>query len=223
MQKEKTARGTGDFSGLRSAVNGLIVTQVAVACWLLVFRNDGVVAATGWETLKYYTVLSNLLEGAASLIWIAVVSVLRREPRWVAVLKYTSAVCVGLTMVTVIVFLGPVHGFGIMYVGANLFYHLLVPLCAMAELVLLNRAALSLRDNAAAVLPTVVYGTVYLINVLVKEPGDNPLEHDFYGFALWGIPLGVVGLAVICLVAFMIGWLLRGGNRRVCRLQIQEG
>ena len=73
MQKEKTARGTGDFSGLRPAVNGLIVTQVAVACWLLVFRNDGVVAATGWETLKYYTVLSNLLEGAASLIWIAVV------------------------------------------------------------------------------------------------------------------------------------------------------
>lgn len=200
---------------LRMAVNALLFAGVATGWFLMVFGGEGVLRSGGLEGLKYFTVLSNVLEGAAALVWMISVGATGRETRFVTVLKYIAAVCVGLTFVTVLVFFGPLYGYLSMYRSANFFFHLLVPLGAMVEFVLMNRETVSLRENLAAVAAPLLYGTVYTINVLVREPADNPFEHDFYGFLLWGLPVGIGIFAVICAATFLIGLALRKCNGMV--------
>ena len=197
---------------LRMAVNALLLAGVATGWFLMVFGGEGVLRSGGLEGLKYFTVLSNVLEGAAALVWMIFVGATGRETRFVTVLKYIAAVCVGLTFVTVLVFFGPLYGYLSMYRSANFFFHLLIPLGAMAEFVLMNKESVSLRENLAAVGAPLLYGSVYLINVLVQVPTDDPFEHDFYGFVLWGLPVGIGIFAVICVATFLIGLALRKCN-----------
>lgn len=197
---------------LRMAVNALLFVGVATGWFLMAFGGVGVLRSGGLEGLKYFTVLSNVLEGAAALAWMISVGATGRETRFVTVLKYIAAVCVGLTFVTVLVFFGPLYGYLSMYRSANFFFHLLIPLGAMAEFVLMNKESVSLSENLAAVGAPLLYGSVYLINVLVQVPTDDPFEHDFYGFVLWGLPVGIGIFAVICVATFLIGLALRKCN-----------
>ena len=200
---------------LRMAVNALLFAGVTVGWFLMAFGGVGVLRSGGLEGLKYFTVLSNVLEGAAALVWMISVGATGRETRFVTVLKYIAAVCVGLTFVTVLVFFGPLYGYLSMYRSANFFFHLLIPLGAMAEFVLMNRETVSLRENLAAVAAPLLYGAVYTVNVLVRVPTDDPFEHDFYGFVLWGLPVGLGIFAVICAATFLIGLALRKCNSMV--------
>ena len=92
-----------------------------------------------------------------------------------------------------------------MYVGSNFFLHLLVPLMAMLEYIFFNERKLSVKDNLSVILPPTIYGAVYLINTLVNGIKEN----DIYGFLMWGYPIGILIFAVICIVAFIIGLVLR--------------
>lgn len=200
----------------RAVINVLLAVFVGIAWLVMIFGNEGMLSSGGLSNLKYFTVLSNVFEGAASVVWLILNGrdVSDKGRRFAELLKYAACVCVGLTFVTVLVFLGPLYGYGNMFLHANLFFHLIIPLMAMAEFVCFNRQRVGWRENLLAAAPTLLYGTVYLVNILINGLGE-PYQRDIYGFVTWGMPIGIGIFAVICAVAFLIGLALRALNRKL--------
>ena len=192
-------------------VYNIIITALVLYAWLIMFFNaeEGMLTAKGFINLKFYTTLSNIFAGIAAAIWIADHLKGKNSSR-VQVLKLVSASAVGVTFMVVLGFLGPLYGFGTMYKGSNFFFHMLVPLMAMAEFIIFNENKMSIRDNLLCILPPLVYGTVYLINTMMNGIKGN----DIYGFLRWGYPTGMLIFGVICLVAFVIGAILRMINSK---------
>ena len=147
---------------LSLAVNVLIVV-IVLAAWLgMVFsvNERGVLTSRGLHSLKYFTVLSNLLACAASAAYGGCLIRLMRSgaavPRGVVRLKYAAAVSVALTLATVVLFLGPTakSGFLSMFEGSNFWFHLVVPLLCAADFCLLNPdGPLAASDGLVACLP----------------------------------------------------------------------
>ena len=132
--------------------------------------DSGRLSAAGLHTLKYFTVLSNLLLGIAAFVYaLCVLRILLGKaagiPCTVYQLKYAATVSVGLTFLTVMLFLGPRFGYGAMFQGVNLWFHLLIPLTAIASFWLLEPdGTLSLQDSMLAVLPMLLYAIGYIIS-----------------------------------------------------------
>lgn len=219
---------------VRRILNALIVVMVFGAWFFMMFRSQARSGATlqaaGLGSLKYYTILSNLLAGIAAIFWLYTslsatsLRALRgrgmhigggRSTHTAEVLKYAATVSVSLTFLVVIFFLAPTMG-GLlkMYQGANLFLHLIVPVVCIAEQILFRDEELTRGENFLAVVPTLLYGIVYLGNIILNGRGSGKSTNDWYGFARWGIPVGFVIFAVIAAVTFGVGALLRQLRRR---------
>lgn len=196
---------------LRIAVN-LFTAVMPFAAWCMMFRGrGGVLTSHGMRSLKYFTVLSNLLEGTASVIWLAAViaGVSAELMHRVEVLKFTACLSVFLTFMTVMVFLGPMFGYASMFEGANLWLHLVIPLAALFETILLVRMPLSMRETALTVVPVLIYGSFYLGNILVNGLEEEAGSNDFYGFCTWGLPVGIAIFGLICILVFLSGLVLK--------------
>jgi len=186
---------------LRKLLNIFLIFAVFVSWGRIFFAISGkVFGSAGLSSLKYFTILSNLLEAFASLIWL----IKRNEE-----LKYIAAVSVTLTMITVLVFLGPIFGYFAMFAGANLWLHLLVPLMALLEVLFLNKTRFDRKANFHAALPMVIYGIFYLGNILLNGVGEWPRSNDWYGFCRWGIPVGIGIYFFIAFATYMIGFCTR--------------
>ena len=203
-----------------------IVLAIAIpGVWtgmVLRWGEGNLLTAAGLSSLKYFTVLSNLLAALAALVF--VVSHLRANrkagrragaavPRWVEVLKYVAAAAVGLTFLVVLVFLGPLYGYAAMFLGANLYLHLVFPMAAMLEVVFLASYKPSGRDNLLALLPVTVYAAYYVLNMVINGIGEWPATNDWYGFLNWGIGPGVVITAAAFGITYLIGLVLRKAAR----------
>ena len=254
------------ISRIRIVLNTLIAVA-AFGSWIyMTLYGSGTLALSTFSNLKYFTILSNLLEGIASILWViyavrsatlkkvranvidtsgaqvsakrealdkaqsaAQVSAKRKavtdahpaaeadvlpigessaKPA-VEVLKYAATVSVGITFLTVVVFLGPLYGYPEMFAGPNLWLHLIVPVAALAENFLLCKTAFSARDNVLALVPVLIYGTGYILNNVINGIGEWPDTNDWYSFLMWGYPVGVVIFVVICLVGWAIGRSIR--------------
>ena len=196
--------------GLVLSVNLLIFGLVVYAWCVMMFRmGDGTLSGTGLNSLRYYTVLSNLLEGLAALITVVfMVLILTGKasglPRWVTLLRYAGATSVSLTFVTVMVYLGPVFGFNIMFNDANLYFHLLIPLLAIAETLFLSKEKLRFKDSFVAALPTLLYGVWYIINNLANGREGNDIYYLFYyGYGIFAV-IAVIFLAVAWGIALLL-------------------
>ncbi len=195
---------------IKLITNCIIVILTLVGSYLCFFRpnDEGLLHVYGFENLKFFTVESNILAGIAAVIN-AVCIVKNKESKTVSVLKYIAAAAVGLTFLTIAAFLGPIYGHSHMYHGSNLYFHLIIPLIAMVEFVLLNEQKMSIRENLYTMIPPLLYGTGYLINILVNGAEGN----DFYAFTAWGLPIGIGIFAGIVATTFLLGLLLRKLNR----------
>lgn len=195
--------------GLFIAINAVIAVMVAVAYLYMFFRwsNGGNFSSAGLMTLKYFTVLSNLLEGAASLL--CVIFYFRGAiPKWLAVLKYASAVSVGLTFFTVMLFLGPVFGYPGMFMGANLAFHLIIPVLSMVEYVLNSDYRVPhLVDSLISVVPMILYGIFYVANILINGVGEGPNNNDWYGFAFMGFPASYLVFVFILAATWLMSYI----------------
>ena len=198
-------------SKLRLIVN-IIIVIIVFAAWGYMFTNKepGALASAGIMNLRYFTVLSNIAEGIVSLIW-TILFIRGVDTSKVDKAKYIAAVSVALTFSTIAFFLGPIYGLLSMYQGANFFFHLIVPVIAMLEYVFAGGEPVGRRENLLAVLPMLLYGAVYLCNILINGREGN----DWYGFVNWGLPVGILIFAVMCLATYGIGALLRFIRRRV--------
>ena len=197
----------------------IVLLTVLGVCITQFVTSDGLLAAEGLHNLKYFTVLSNILEGAASLILAVRLLRVRRGraqgiPHGLYILKLVSASAVAVTFFVVALFFGPWVGYGLLYRDANLFFHLVIPVLAMAEFVLLDRfGSASFRETAWCPLPELLYGLGYLLNLLANGIGEWPDTNDFYGFTTWGWGAGFAIFAAILLLGWGAGCLMRLGNR----------
>ncbi len=192
----------------------LINLFIGVMSWsswihmLLTTRQGQALASAGVSSLKYFTVLSNLLNGVICLIFAVSVLCGRTCSAALKTWKLTGAVSVGLTFLTVMVFLGPLFGYGSMFKGANFWMHLVLPVLTMASFVLLEGGpALSLHATFPAVIPMALYAAGYVSNVLLHGIGSGYQTNDFYGFFHWGYGMAPVVAAVI----FTATWLIALG------------
>ena len=216
-------------------LNVLIVAfAVAGTIMMLFFRsNDPTLQSKGVANLKYFTVLSNEACGIVAVVCLVLRLRGKRQPM---LAKLTAAAAVGLTFLTIAAFLGPLYGMLKMYHGANFFFHLVLPLTAMAEFVLTDGEEPGVAESAQeenadsnnastggipfgwtffSMIPVLAYGAAYLTNILVNGVGVWPDTNDFYGFVNWGLPIGIGIFAVLLLVTWGIACVLRAAQKKV--------
>lgn len=189
-----------------SWVLNLLIAVLVIWAWLyMTFRPDrhGSLSTGGFQNLRYFTVLSNLLQGGVSLARVFG----RRTGRW----KYVSTAAVALTFFVVLLFLGPAYGYDSMYTGANFWFHLVVPVLAMADFLIFDREdSFTLRDSFVATIPMLAYSLFYVMNLFVNGVKGN----DWYGFAKNGPKSAVAAFLIILATNWVIALLLRLPRRR---------
>ena len=193
----------------------LIVTLVIFATVLMVQnRHSTHLASGGWSAFKYYTSLSNVFCALSCLCSLAffVVKGGKVLPERLYMFRLMGSAVVMVTFLVVVCFLGPVYGYRYMYKGANLWFHLIVPLLSVPEMLLQRPPRrLPLRVTIWGILPTLLYGVVYLIVNAVNWTGSRNPATDIYGFLFWGWGIGSVFLIVICFISWLAAvfyWLL---------------
>lgn len=148
---------------------------------------DGNMQVIGSACFRYFTVDSNILAAIVSLFVIPYdLRALKKGsaiiPAWALRSKFVGTVAVTVTFLTVMCFLGPVQGFGMMFAGCNLHMHLTCPLLAILSYTCFEVGEpFRRRDILLGVLPTLVYGTLYFFMVIVFS-----VWPDFYGFNMGG-------------------------------------
>ena len=178
---------------------------------------SGRFASRGLDKLKYFTVLSNLFFGITCAMWSAVLVRLMKDENvphirtWL-IIKYAGTVAIGLTFVVVMIFLGPLYGYGNMFQGGNLFFHLLVPVIGILEFIFLNaEGELYFRDAFFTLIPLILYGIWYFWNVFTNGIPGN----DLYGFFKWGYAAAVIIGIAILLITWGLAHFFRWAREKV--------
>ncbi len=202
-----------DKNKLRKYVNIFLVIAV-LGSWIAIFVSaSGTLMQNGLNSMKYFTVLSNLLEGFASVVWLVSSHKNGKASSRTELLKYIAAAAVGLTCVVVLTFLGPLYGYPAMFTGGSLFMHLVTPLIAIAEIIFLSDVTYTRKDNRLVMLSPLIYGAFYLGNNIINGIGEWPDTNDWYLFLAWGYPVGILIFAVICVVTWLLGLAMRKLHR----------
>ena len=195
-------------------IDTLIIICVVYGTWLMLTHGgDGSgLISSGFENLKYYTVLSNLFCGIVALAEL-VAYVGRKTDFNFTLLKFMAATVTGLTAVIIAAFLQPAYPHLNMYQGSNLWFHLIVPCIAVAECIFTGDGASQLPFGKTffTMIPSAVYGLVYVINILIRGVGKWPDSNDWYGFLNWGWPIGIMiflGIIVVTWLVSLVLWLL---------------
>ena len=183
--------------------NALIVVFTAL-CLCACFRKEGKWnLQSGLRALRFFTTLSNVLCAVASLL---VLLTLRQVvPFGIWLLKYIGTAAVGVTFMTVMVFLGPTMGYRDQLKGFAFYLHVSGPLIAAISFCFLERwYPLSFALALTGMLPVILYGAVYLNRVVVAKRWD-----DFYGFnksGKWQISFSamVAGSFLLCLILWLL-------------------
>lgn len=214
----KTQETQSPVRRLLSLFLNLLIAILVLLAWLymsITFDRHGRFSAEGLSNLRYFTVISNLMQGIASLM--TVLRLLRRRlfSRSFVRFRFMATVSVTLTFFTVLLFLGPVFGFEGMYDGANFWFHLVVPVLAMIDFCVVDRnGVVRMGDTTLTVLPMLVYGLLYVGNIVKNGIGKGANTNDWYGFAVWGQKSAAVVFVILTLAAWLIAVIMRLPRRR---------
>lgn len=188
--------------------NSVIFLLVVTAILIIFFTYDPnqQLAESGWEAFKFYTVESNFIMGVASLISIILILCNKKDPLWQTLFKYISTVAVSVTLLTVMLYLGPLFGYLALLEKANLYMHLLIPVLAIAHYILIEPKveAFKFKYTPLAFSTTAIYGIGYMINVVVTN-GYGTVKNDWYGFAAMGLGVGIVVYFIMQVFTYAIG------------------
>jgi len=154
---------------------------------------------------RYFTVLSNLLCGAASLL-MAAFGLFGRVPAAVLLLKYISTCAVTVTFLTVMVFLGPASGNFLETIkGPDFFLHLLCPLLAIVSFVFFEKTSMPFGVVFLGTAPVLLYGLLYLYKV-VFAPAEKRWD-DFYTFNRGGKwPISFTAMVLGGFIVSLVLW-----------------
>lgn len=129
---------------------------------------------------RYFTVLSNIL-CAVSSFTVAVFRITGILPEAILLFKYAGTAAVTVTMMTVLLFLGPiVYDYKSLLSGSDLWLHLICPLLAIVTYLIWDKTDVPFWTVLFGVLPVLLYGILYLYRV-VLVPEEKRWD-DFYSF-----------------------------------------
>ena len=184
-------------------LNWLLFLGTAVSYAACFRSEEGWSVKNGLAALRFYTLLSNLFCAAAALAF-ALAARSGAVPHGIWLAKYVGTAAVTVTMITVLVFLGPALGYKSQLSGFGLWLHLIGPLVAIVSFCFFERLyPLPLPLALSGLLPVVLYGLVYLYKVVLC-PEEKRWE-DFYGYnkdGKWQIAFAamMIGGALVCLL-----------------------
>lgn len=202
--------------------NICIVIFAGIGTYLMWINTDSGAGlmSSGFANLKYFTVLSNLFCGAVAILRIAYGLFSKKFP---ILIKLMAASATGLTFLIIAAFLQPLYPDLDLYAGGNRYFHLIVPLLAMAEyLIIKTEGKVPFRYTLYSAALALLYGTFYLVNILINGIGEWPDSNDWYGFLNWGFPIGIAIFAAVVLMDFGIACLLRFLNNVVNKLRSKK-
>ena len=192
----------------------VLVILTTLGSWVRMFRKGegGLLSRQGLASLKYYTTLSNIFAGLVSLLFL-LRGLVRgggsMVPRWMALLKLSSAVSVALTFLVVMVFLLPRMGFAPLFKGELFCLHALGPFLTVASYLANPDLPDPGRGASLIVLvPTLLYGIFYAGNLLVNGVGEGEETNDWYGFLIGGLKTLPLVFAVILAAAWILALVL---------------
>ena len=199
---------------LASIVLNALVPPLAAFAWLWILvgaTDSGDLSHKGIESLKYFTVLSNLFCGVVSVIYLVVCGGSGLQlPLCLVTLKLVAATAVMLPFLVTALLLVPMYGWKSLYRGGNFWLHLVVPLLAAADCcLLLPVGEVPLRLTLWAMAPTALYGVFYLGRIFLHGAREGDVEYDFYGFLRWGVKAVPAVLAAMLLSTWGIALALR--------------
>ena len=186
-------------------VNAVLVCGME-ACLLHYFRRDGKWDfQTGFRALRYFTVLSNVLCAVGALAILLTPSDVLPFGVWL--LKYLGTAAVTVTLLTVLLFLGPTLGYKLLFQGQDLYLHLIAPLLAILSFCFMERDhTLTFGWSLLGLIPMLLYGVFYLWQVVLRKPAG---WEDFYGYnknGKWPVSfaLMVVGTFLLCMLLLLL-------------------
>lgn len=185
-----------------------VIFAATVAVMASCFRKDGKwQPREGLKLFRYFTVLSNVLCALSALLMM--IAQLRGQiSSGVMLLKYIGTASVAVTMLTVLLFLGPsMGGYAQLLAGRDLYMHLVGPLLAIVSFCFLEKRGLTFPAVLMGLIPVALYGAVYLFKVVFAP--QNKRWEDFYGFnrgGKWPLAFAamVAGTAVVCVILYLL-------------------
>lgn len=172
---------------LNSAI--VIVTMAVILSFFM--GNKDAFIRSGPQSFRFFTTDSNVLSMLGSMIMLPFeVRILtggaEKLPRFAVVIKYVCTASVSLTFFTVMFFLGPTFGYGMFLGDTGIFTHLLSPMLAFYTFTLLETdCEISFKNVLWALVPTIIYGSVYLTQAIFIGEQNGGWE-DFYFFNTGG-------------------------------------
>ena len=193
----------------------VIFTVIGIILMLTSEAEEGALQSSGIENFKFYTVLTNVFCGIVASVFL-VFKILKKDTEKIRALKLAAVVGVAITFAVVAFMFGPLYGFLQFYKRGNLYFHLLLPVTAMIEFIVVRRKKMPFRYAVFAAVPTLIYAIGYLLNILINGIGGAwPDTNDFYGFLNWGWPVGIAIFTGIPLTAFGVACIFRAiSNKR---------
>lgn len=173
--------------------------------------------------LKFFTVDSNILMGLIALIFsIEEIKILKDKQKTIQpkyyILKLMSTTAVAVTFFTVFLYLGPISKGGIptMLQNSNLFFHFFIPLLSMINFICFEKTnEMSFKDSFAGLLPTLIYGLFYFINILIHmKNGSVSTTYDWYWFVQNGVWTTVIVMPIMVLGTYGLSFGLWKLNHR---------
>lgn len=184
-----------------------------------------VIDAPGIESLKFFTVQSNILVGIVALIIFIYLILLnsgkiKSIPKVLYILKFIACVAVGLTFLTVLFYLAPFNpsGFFILFANTNLLYHFIIPVLSLVSFIFFEKVDMNFKCTFLAVLPMILYGIFYIINLIVHmENGAVSMDYDWYGFAQNGVIGIIISPIVMLAFTYLIAYLTWFCNKKCAK------
>ena len=185
-------------------IDFLLVVLVLIAVYAMFTTSDGVIKGSKLKGFKYFTVQSNIFMGISAFISLFYLLFKKdKYPTWIVVLKLVSTTCLTLTFLTVLGYLAPLMGILNVFLGANLYMHLIIPVISIISFIFIEpKVELKFKWNFFSIIPSGTYGTIYIILVSSFNDFGNIDGWDWYAFGTYGVGIGLVMLFGLNLVGF---------------------
>ena len=192
--------------------------------WMWSGLSGGVLTASKFTALKFFTVDSNILMGIAALAaFIEQNKILKGKKAnastGTAVFKLSGTVSVTLTMLITMFFLAPnavkTTGFFSLFAYSNFFLHLVNPVLSIIVFVCFEKSrAIPFRHTFTGTIPLVLYAVYYIYEVLTHMTNGIPARgYDWYGFFIREISSVFIVLPILLLLTYGISFVLWKLNR----------
>lgn len=204
-------------TGLSLFLNLLIVVSVMVGFFIKF-------SYQGFRFLIYFTNLSNVLAGIASLaalisIFLSLKNKKENKIKLVPVFYHLSATCVCITLLVVVFFLSikaqlSGEGYFSLFTGPNFLFHFLVPVLSIVDYVFFEKEpSFSFKYVFLSLVPVFLYAVFYCLDFFLHMT-NSQAGYDWYSFLGDGSILRIFLVAIaFVVITLSIGFGLYFLNR----------